>query len=192
MAATILITGATGLIGFRILLTALAAGHNVRYTVRSEEKARVVSSNPAVQKLAPGDRLSSVIIPDFTVEGAFDSGLEGVTHIIQAGSPVPMPTTSEPTTQVFQPTVKITSGLLASALKTRTVQRVIITSSIVANLGLVPPPTAVSASTRVPLPSTFPSTFNSGFEVYVLGKLVEMHNSDEFVKNKTPTLLSPM
>ncbi|KAI1389362.1 putative cinnamoyl-CoA reductase [Hypoxylon trugodes] len=185
MAATILITGTTGLIGFRILLAALAAGHRVRYTVRSEEKAQKVSSNPAVQKLAPGDRLSPVIIPDFTADGAFDSALQGVTHVIHAGSPVPVPT-YDPVTEVFEPTVKISSGLLASALKAPSLQRVIITSSIVANLGLIPPPTTVSASTRVPLPSPIPTAFSSVFEAYVQSKIVEMHNSDEFVKTQNP------
>lgn len=108
MAATFLITGASGLIGFRILLAVLAAGHRVRYTVRSEEKAQIVKSNPAVQKLgiATDDRLSAVVIPDFTVEGAFDAALEGVTHVIHAGSPVPMPT-FDPRTQVFEPTLVI-------------------------------------------------------------------------------------
>lgn len=182
---TILITGATGLIGFRILLAALAAGYNVRYTVRSEGKAKIVSSNPAIQQLAPGSRLSSIIIPDFTVEGAFNSALEGVTHVIHAGSPVPVPT-YDLTTQVFQPTVNISSGLISSALKTPSIRRVVITSSIVANLGLTPPPNAVSASTRVPLPNPFPSTFNDVFEAYVLGKMVEMHNSDEVVKTCNP------
>lgn len=105
MAATLLITGASGLIGFRILLAALAAGHNVRYTVRSDEKAKVVSSNPAVKKLGitGSDRLTPVVIPDLTVDGAFDSAVEGVTHIIHAGSPVPVPT-FDPTTQVYEPT----------------------------------------------------------------------------------------
>ncbi|KAI1248263.1 hypothetical protein MGN70_010512 [Eutypa lata] len=185
MATTILITGATGLIGFRILLAALAAGHNVRYTVRSEEKAKIVSSNPVVQKLAPGSRLSSAIIPDFSAEGAFDSALQGVTHVIHAGSPVPFPTFN-PMTQVFQPTVKNTSGLLSSALKVPSVQRVIITSSIVGNIGLVPPPTPVSASTRVPLPNPIPSTFGDVFEGYITGKIVELHNTDEFVKTHKP------
>lgn len=105
MVATFLITGASGLIGFRILLNALAAGHNVRYTVRSDEKARVVSSNPAVKKLGvtTGDRLTAIVLSDLTVDGAFDTALEGVTHIIHAGSPVPLPT-FDPTTQVYQPT----------------------------------------------------------------------------------------
>ncbi|KAI1463440.1 putative cinnamoyl-CoA reductase [Daldinia caldariorum] len=185
MAATILITGSTGLIGFSILLAALDAGHNVRYTVRSEEKAKVVSSNPAVQKRAPGERLSPVIIPDLAADGAFDSAVQGITHIIHAGSPVPVPT-YDPNTQIYQPTVNISKGLLASALKAPSVKRVIITSSIVANLGPVPPPATVSATTRVPLPNPIPSTFSNVFEAYVMGKIVELRNSDELVETQNP------
>ncbi|XXH01814.1 hypothetical protein Hte_008175 [Hypoxylon texense] len=188
MPATILITGATGLIGFRILLAALAAGYEVRYTARSEDKARIVSSNPAVRKLAPGDRLSSVVIPDLAADGAFDSALRGVTYVIHTGAPVPVPHL-DPVTQIFEPTLKISSGLLSSALKTPSVQRVVITSSIVANLGSdpMPPPTAVFASSRVPLPDPVPSTFSNVFEAYVMGKMVEIHNSDEFVKTQNPS-----
>ncbi|KAI0424128.1 putative cinnamoyl-CoA reductase [Xylaria sp. FL1042] len=178
MTALILITGATGLIGFRILLAALEAGHAVRYTARSEEKALVVASNPSVRKLAPRDRLSPVIIPDLTVDGALDNALQDVTHVIHAGSPVPN-SAYDPTTQVFQPTMKMTPS----------VQRVIITSSIVGNLPLGPPqetPVAVSASTRVPLPNPPPSTFDNLYEAYVFEKIVELHNSDEFVKTNNP------
>ncbi|ROW11046.1 hypothetical protein VMCG_00939 [Cytospora schulzeri] len=67
MAVTILITGATGLIGFRILLVALEAGHNVRYTVRSEKKAQIVASNPAVLRLAPGDHTFDDVFQAYTM-----------------------------------------------------------------------------------------------------------------------------
>lgn len=44
----------------------------------------------------------------FTVDGAFDFALEGVTHIIHAGSPVPVhPCRCQPMTlqtQVYEPT----------------------------------------------------------------------------------------
>ncbi|KAI1773255.1 putative cinnamoyl-CoA reductase [Hypoxylon cercidicola] len=186
MSTTILITGATGLIGFRVLLAALAAGHKVRYTARSKDKASAVSSNPAVQKLAPGDRLSSVVIPDFTVDGAFDSALQGATHVIHTGAPVPIPD-FDPVTQIFQPTVKMSSNLLSSALKTPSVQRIVITSSVVANMGPIPPPTTVFASTRLPLPDPVPTAFDDVVEAYRVGKVVEIHNSDEFVKTRNPS-----
>ncbi|KAI1202506.1 putative cinnamoyl-CoA reductase [Nemania serpens] len=185
--AVILITGATGLIGFRVLLAALGAGHTVRYTVRSEEKALVVTSNPVIRELALGeDRLSSFVIPDLTADGAFDTALEGVTHVIHTGSPVPNPA-YDPTTEVFQPTLKMSEGLLASALKVPSVKRVVITSSIVSNLPLGPPSeTPVSASARVPPPDPIPSKFDHVFGAYVFGKLIEIHNSDEFVKIHHP------
>lgn len=195
MPATILLTGATGLIGFRILLAALEAGHTVRYTARSEAKAAVVSSNPAVQRLAPGaDRLSAVVIPDLAADGALDAAAAaagGVTHIIHAGSPVPVPT-YDPTTQVFAPTVAISRQVLRAALAAPSVRRVVITSSIVANLAPPgsEPPTAEtktpSAATRVPLPDPLPETFGDVFSAYVTGKMVEMRNSDEVAKTQSP------
>ncbi|KAI1205056.1 putative cinnamoyl-CoA reductase [Annulohypoxylon truncatum] len=185
MTTTFLITGCNGLVGFPILTTALEAGHNVRYAVRSEDKARVVSSNPAVQKLAPGDRLSAVVIPDFTAEGAFDDAFKGVTHIIHTGSPVLMPW-YEPIKDIFEPTRKISSSILSSTLKTSSIQSVVITSSIVGNLGLVPPAHVVSAATRVPLPDPFPQALDTGYEAYVLGKVAELHDTDRFIREKNP------
>lgn len=185
MTETFLITGATGLIGFHVLLAALAGGHTVRFTARSEDKAKGVLSNPAVQKLAPGDRLSPIIIADMSVDGAFDSALQGVTHVIHIGSPVPYPEL-DPLTDVFQPMMKVVSGLLASAHRTPSVQRIVITSSIVANLGPVPPPTTVTAQTRIPLPSPFPETFGSPFEAYVLGRMKSVHYAEEFMRERKP------
>lgn len=185
MTATFLITGTNGLVGFRILTTALEAGHNMRYAVRSEEKALAISSNPAVKKLAPGDRLSAVVIPDFTIEGAFDSALKGVTHVIHTASPVPLPWI-DPNKDMFEPIRKMSSNILTSALKTPTIQRVVITSSIVANIGIVPPNHVVSAATRLPLPDPLPQTFSTGYEAYVLGKIAEMHDTDKFIREKNP------
>ncbi|KAJ4397643.1 hypothetical protein N0V93_001876 [Gnomoniopsis smithogilvyi] len=188
MSGNVFITGATGLIGFRILLAALAAGHHVRYAVRSEEKARIVESNPAIQKLRTTMRdfpnLSSVFIPDFTADGAFDAAVESVTHIIHVGSPVPMPT-FDPTTQVFEPMIKITAGLLQSALKSPSVKRVVITSSIVANLS-ESAEGPVSASTRVPPPNPIPETFKNVMEAYVVGRRAEMQNLDLFARDNRP------
>lgn len=81
--------------------------------------------------------------------------------------------------------VKITAGLLQSALKSPTVQRIVITSSIVANLSESAKGPA-SASTRVAPPSPIPTTFNDVMEAYVVGKLVEAQNSDVFVEKNSP------
>ncbi|KAI0837232.1 putative cinnamoyl-CoA reductase [Hypoxylon sp. FL0890] len=185
MTATIFLTGATGLVGFRILLDALSAGHNVRYAVRSEEKAKIVSSNPRIQALALGDRLSQFITPDFTAKGVFDAALQGVTHIIHTGSPVPMPN-CDPNTDVFQPTLKMQEELLSSALKTPSVQRIVITSSSVANTGIMAPQHAVSASTRLPPPSPMPISFDHAYVAYVNAKILAVKFADEFTEKFNP------
>lgn len=190
MVATILITGATGLIGFRILLSALAEGHNVRFTARSEEKAKTVLSNPAVSKLAPGSRLEAAIVPDLAAEGALDDALRGVTHVVHAGSPVPSEQTTDPAAQLFEPTVRMGAGLLASALAAPGVRRVVVTSSNAANFGqtTAPPPgtSRISSATRPPMPDPLPTTFDSGFQAYVMGKLVALLQAEEFVRTRNP------
>ncbi|GAP89547.1 putative 3-beta hydroxysteroid dehydrogenase protein [Rosellinia necatrix] len=187
MAPTLLVTGASGLIGFRILRAALEAGLSVRYTVRSEEKARIVASNPSVARF-PGGRLSPAATRDLTVDGAFDAALEGITHVIHAGAPVPVPT-YHPAADIFRPTVGMASSLLASALRAPAVRRVVVTSSILGNLPLGPrPPLAipVSAATRVALPDPFPAAFDDVYHGYILGKIVELRDSDEFARTREP------
>ncbi|KAI1074742.1 putative cinnamoyl-CoA reductase [Whalleya microplaca] len=79
MVTTILITGATGLVGFRILLAALGAGLNVRYPVRSKEEAQISSVlGPSSAETHTRDRLSAVVTPNFTAYGAFDFASQGV------------------------------------------------------------------------------------------------------------------
>ncbi|KAI1266508.1 putative cinnamoyl-CoA reductase [Xylariaceae sp. FL1019] len=187
MGVMVLVTGATGLVGFRILLAALTAGHAVRYVARSEEKSRMVFSNPAVQKLRCGNRLSSVIVPDTTVDGAFDSALDGITHVIHAGAPVPLPF-YDPVTQVFEPTLRSVASLLESALKAPTVQRVVITASIVSNLPLSgnPPTTPTYGWSREPMPDPVPTAFDNPSQAYHVCKVIQLHDTDEFVKTRNP------
>ncbi|KAI0145241.1 putative cinnamoyl-CoA reductase [Xylariaceae sp. FL1272] len=187
MSTTVLVTGATGLVGFHTLLAVLRAGHTVRHVVRSEEKSRQVASNPAIQELGCGDRLSSVIVPDITIDGAFDSALEGITHVIHAGTPVAV-STYDPITQVFEPTVRGISGLLESALKSPTIQRVVITASIVSNLPLNGeiPKTPLSGRSRESVPVPVPTAFGSPFEAYKVAKVIQLHEADEFVMKRNP------
>ncbi|KAE8373703.1 hypothetical protein BDV26DRAFT_296693 [Aspergillus bertholletiae] len=185
MAPLVLITGATGLIGFRVLLEALKNGYNVRFTARSEAKAEKVMSNPVIQALAPGDRLSSIIMPDTTADGAFDNALRDVTYVIHVGSPVPAPG-FDPLTQVWEPTIKGVSNLLTSALTVPSIKRIVITSSIAGNMPPIPDPcTTVTAASRVHLPGP-PTTFSSLFEAYTLAKITEANNTDAFVEKNNP------
>ncbi|OGM50578.1 cinnamoyl-CoA reductase [Aspergillus bombycis] len=186
MAPLVLITGATGLIGFRVLLEALSNGYNVRFTARSKEKAEIVTSNPVILALSPGDRLSSIILPDMTVDGAFDAALQDVTYVLHVGSPVPVPG-FDPVTQVWEPTIKGMSSLLTSALQVPSIKRVVITSSIVGNMPPMPDPsTTVTAATRVHLPGPPPKSFSNLFEAYALGKITQVIETDAFIEKNQP------
>ncbi|KAI1328001.1 NAD(P)-binding protein [Xylariaceae sp. FL0255] len=127
------------------------------------------------------------IIPNLSVEGAFDSAMDGVTHIIHAGSPLPMPT-CDITTEVFLPIILITQNLLKAASKAPSVRRVVITSSIASNLPLdraSSSTTPVSASHREQMPDPIiPEKWSNGFEGYTHGKRVELLQTDDFAKKQ--------
>lgn len=82
----------------------------------------------------------------------------------------------------------MSAGLLRSALRSPSVRRVVITSSIVANLNPSPAPSAAvaSASTRIPPPSPVPKTFGSAMEAYVVAKMVELRDTDQFTRTQSP------
>lgn len=77
-------------------------------------------------------------------------------------------------------------NILASALKTPSVQRVVITSSTVANFGLTPPSAIPSATARGTLPESIPTEFGNVQEAYVLAKMVELKASEDFIRDKKP------
>ncbi|KAJ5084556.1 cinnamoyl-CoA reductase [Penicillium alfredii] len=185
MAPLVLLTGANGLVGFRVLLELLKGNYNVRITVRSEEKARAVLSNQVIQKLQPGGRLHYTIVPDSVVSDAFDTVLQDVTYVIHAGSPVPVPG-FDPIEQVWKPILVGTENLLSSALKIPSIKRVLVTSSIVANMAPMPDPSVTAtAKSRLQLPGV-PETFGNVFEAYILAKITEANNIDLFVAQKKP------
>ena len=189
MTSTVLLTGASGLVGFKILQKALSAGHTVRCTVRSLSKAEIITSSPVIQKLSPGPRLSFVTVPDICADGAYDTALKDITHVIHVGSPVHVPGL-DPKTEIYFPIVKSNSTLLDSALKTPTIQRIIITSSILANVSptdasKTPIPTNPSTRIQLPAPEYYPP-FANVISAYHTGKIEALNATDTFVREKKP------
>lgn len=87
---------------------------------------------------------------------------------------------------MFELTIRITSTLLSAALRFPGLQRVVINSSIVYNLGPVSPELAVTAATREALPDPVPTAFGNVFLAYITAKMVELRRSDDFVKQQNP------
>ncbi|GKT52487.1 NAD-dependent epimerase/dehydratase fum13 [Colletotrichum spaethianum] len=132
----ILITGVTGHIGFAVLIHALKAGNNVRCAVRSQAKADVIRFHPRIYDLKlPRSRLTFSIVPDITVDGAYNDAMHNASAVIHIASPAP---TANPIpyelhqSHFIQPAVYGTLNILRAAKRTSTVRRIIFTSSVVA------------------------------------------------------------
>lgn len=85
----VLVTGGSGHLGFRVIISALDAGYKVRAAVRSEFKADLIKAAPSVQ--AHLDKLTFVIVPDILADGAYDEAVKGVSYILHSASPIAFP-----------------------------------------------------------------------------------------------------
>ncbi|KAK4548799.1 hypothetical protein LTR36_008572 [Oleoguttula mirabilis] len=186
----VLLTGATGHLGFRTLRTALEHGYNVRAAVRSEAKAELVRSNPVLKAINKDDQLSFVIVPDFIEPGAFDEVVKDVKYIIHVASPIPMKAAGDDFEKFFiQPAVQGTLGVFESARKSGTVKRIVVTSSVVA---IVPPKLwffdkivdeVFNAESRQP-------EMEGPFEVlqvaYIASKVAALNRAEAWIKQEKP------
>lgn len=84
----VLLTGASGHVGFRTLRYALEHDYKVRAVVRGEQKAETVRSKLASFNPEALSKLSFEVVPDFTKTGAFDSAMIDITHVIHIASPL--------------------------------------------------------------------------------------------------------
>jgi nucleoside-diphosphate-sugar epimerase len=112
--------------GIWILKTLLDQGFSVKAVVRNESKITYLRDKFIEQ----ASQLEFVIIEDFSAPNAFDEVVKGVTGIIHNASPVVL--SHDPNldaNDLIRPAVGGTLSLLNSALKSPTIQRVVVTSS---------------------------------------------------------------
>ncbi|KIV96956.1 hypothetical protein PV10_00766 [Exophiala mesophila] len=191
----VLLTGATGFLGFNTLVGLLKSGYHVRIAVRSEQKLQKVLATPSIKTLKPTEQqLSWIIVPDFTVAGAYDEAVKGVKYIIHAASPIPTfgegtaPEQSQYEEYFIKPAVAGAVGILESAKKASTVKRVVITSSIVAivpfryYLGEIDD-RVFNAEDRIPVAE---GPYGFEFEAYSASKAAALNATEEFIKREQP------
>jgi len=185
----VLLTGATGFVGFATLRATLKHGYKVRAAVRSEKKAEAVRSNPTLKDFSE-EHLSFVVVPDFLVDGAFDEAVKDVKYIIHVASPIPK---SELTgdddldAELVQPAIQGTISVFKSAQKARTVKRIVVTSSGVALI----PISAFSGSDEVFGPDhrgeALPSPYMKNTQVaYVVSKVLALKHAEDFIASEEP------
>lgn len=130
-ADVVLVTGGNGHVASHVIqqLLLLPNGPLVRTTVRSESSAtRLENFFGDAVKLR---KLEVIRISDITLEGAFNNALDGVTHIAHIASPFIIGAT-DIEKDLMIPAINGTTGILKSALKSKTVKSVVATSSFVA------------------------------------------------------------
>jgi nucleoside-diphosphate-sugar epimerase len=192
----VLITGATGFLGYLVLVEALKQNYHVRIAVRSESKARKLLEAPSLKALNPSkDQLSWVVVPDMAAPGAYDEAVKGVKYIIHVASPIPTfggpnPPEKDQYKQYFiDPAVAGDTGMLRSAAKEKSVKRIVLTSSAVAitpfeyYMGKGDPERIFKASDRIPFDD---GPWEFEFQAYSAGKAAALNAAEAFVREKRP------
>lgn len=186
-ASTILITGATGHLGFRVLVLALEAGYNARVAVRNQSGADKVLAASSIKKLNSGSNIAFVTVPDIVADGAYNEAVKGVQYIIHCASPLVSGVTDHFEEKVIAPAVKGTTSILHAAYTSPEVKRIVITSSIVASIPLnafiAPTDEVYDGQKKIP-PHTGP--YANEFHAYLDSKARALAATHEFVTEKKP------
>ncbi|KAI0450513.1 putative cinnamoyl-CoA reductase [Xylaria acuta] len=179
----LLLTGATGFIGFHVLLKALEEGWVVRAAVRSIEKSRFITDHPKITALDRLDRLSFVEVPDICDENAYEEAIKGVTHVLHLATPLPSPVL-DPLTGVYEPSISSVNAILRAAVKEPLLQKMVITSSILGNSPFPHDPSQhITPEFRT---SNVLGPFNTTMSAYWAGKIAATNAIDKFAKDNNP------
>ncbi|ATZ47881.1 hypothetical protein BCIN_03g01620 [Botrytis cinerea B05.10] len=200
MSKRILLTGANGFVGSWVLDYLLRQGHSVRAVIRSESKAKQVSSDFSAYE----SHLDFGIVPDITAPGAFDEVVKSEPSfdvVIHTASPYLYKVITD-NSEFLDPAIRGTMSVLESVKKNAPeVKRVVVTSSCAAIVNF--------AGVRVSQPRKVytekdwnPTTWESALEgtqsnAYQASKKFAELASWDFVEKENPnfdlvTLTPPM
>ncbi|KAG9773411.1 hypothetical protein KCU88_g5814, partial [Aureobasidium melanogenum] len=174
----ILLTGGTGHVGYRALVEALSRGYHVRASVRSEAKIAQIKAAASIQPYLA--QLSFVVVPDIEKDGAFDEALKGVDFVVHIASPLGHPS-EDLEAHVVNPAIRGTLGILHSALKQPSIQRIVITSSVVAVL-----PSELREFTVDNVEPDPQGPYSDSFAAYGAGKRLAFNRTRDFIAKEKP------
>ncbi|XVF70512.1 hypothetical protein PTKIN_Ptkin11bG0167600 [Pterospermum kingtungense] len=131
VAPTYCVTGATGYIGSWLVKLLLERGYRVHATVRNPEKASYL-----LPLWSGGDRLR-LFKADLVEEGSFDEAVNGCNGVFHVAASMEFDVNTNGNnieayvrSNIIDPAIKGTENLLKACLKSKSVKRVVFTSSI--------------------------------------------------------------
>ena len=132
MEKTILVTGGTGYIGSWIVKDLLEKGYIVRLTVRNKNKRSKYQHLLEIEKKT-GSKLE-IWEADLLNPGSYDEVAKGCDAVIHTASPFIL-NVKNPQKQLIDPALKGTENVLNAAVKSGTVKKIVLTSSVAAIFG---------------------------------------------------------
>jgi dihydroflavonol-4-reductase len=127
--STVLVTGGSGFIGSHCILQLLAAGHQVRTTVRSPKREADVRAMLKIGGTEPGSRLT-FFTADLEKDGGWADAVKGCEFVLHVASPFP-PNLPKHEDELIVPARDGSLRVLRSA-RDAGVKRVVLTSSFAA------------------------------------------------------------
>jgi nucleoside-diphosphate-sugar epimerase len=129
MPQTVLITGGSGFIGSHVILQLLAAGHQVRTTIRNLTREGEVRAMLKVGGADPGNRLS-FFAADLENDAGWPEAVAGSDYVLHVASPLP-PSVPKHEDELIVPAREGTLRVLRAS-RDAGVKRVVLTSSFAA------------------------------------------------------------
>ncbi|CAM3699265.1 NAD-dependent epimerase/dehydratase family protein [Smaragdicoccus niigatensis] len=131
--APVLVTGASGYIASWIVRFLLEDGYTVRGTVRNPDRAEKLTHLNKLSEAHPGKL--SLFKADLLDEGSFAEAMDGCQLVIHTASPFLVGRVRDPYEQLVRPALEGTKNVLGTVDATKSVRRVVLTSSVVAICG---------------------------------------------------------
>ncbi|EXJ90270.1 dihydroflavonol-4-reductase [Capronia coronata CBS 617.96] len=180
----VLLTGGSGFIAAHCVDVLLKHGHDVVFTVRSDDKGQKILKNHAG---TPSSKLSYVIVKDIAQEGAFDDAVRSdppFEAVLHTASPFHFNVT-DPKKDLLDPAVIGTTGILKAVKKfAPTVKRVVITSSFAAIISPNNHPKVYSEANWNPI--TWEEAIQTPSNAYRASKTFAEKAAWEFVEKEKP------
>jgi nucleoside-diphosphate-sugar epimerase len=186
----VLLTGATGFIGLRILQGLLNGGYAVRAAVRSEQKGEWLFNRVEESGQCPAKDLSTIVVPNFTAKNAFREAAYRASYIIHVASPITSSDDPSDWEHDFVETaIKGSTEILEAADHSKTVKRVIFTSSMVAMLPLFnlfkdPGDRILDADSRS---SNMKAPYPAKMMAYAAGKIAALNAAEAWIADHKTT-----